>query len=154
MTDTAREEAVERGRALAEGAMQPHEWGYRDPVVGGFVEDRTPFDLADHVLRLLLSGGEGGRHLAKDALPRGETHPDTPSQPSAPEFSTDIGWRLIDKGVGEDWQALGLFPKNPPFHLTIYDERQNDMTVGPLSAREADKLGRALIAIAAKARGQ
>ena len=61
MTDTAaREEAVERVRALAEGAMQPHEWGYRDPVVGGFVEDRTPFDLADHVLRLLLSGGDGG----------------------------------------------------------------------------------------------
>jgi len=34
-------------------------------------------------LRLLLPGGEGGRHLAKDALPRGETRPDTPSQPSA-----------------------------------------------------------------------
>jgi hypothetical protein len=68
MTDTAaREEAVERVRALAQGAIQPHEWGYRDPVVGGFVEDRTPFDLADHVLRLLLSGGEGGR---LDAEPR------------------------------------------------------------------------------------
>ena len=49
----AREEAVERVRALAEGAMQPHEWGYRDPVVGGFVEDRTPFDLADRALALL-----------------------------------------------------------------------------------------------------
>lgn len=55
MTDTAREAAIERVRALAEGAMQPHEWGYRDPVAGGFVEDRTPFDLADHVLRLLLT---------------------------------------------------------------------------------------------------
>ncbi len=59
MTDTAaREAAIERVRVLAEGAMQPHEWGYRDPVVGGFVEDRTPFDLADHVLRLLGGGVE------------------------------------------------------------------------------------------------
>ena len=69
MTDTAsREEAVERVRALAEGAMQPHEWGYRDPVVGGFVEDRTPFDLADHVLRLLLTDPRQPRGRPRGAV--------------------------------------------------------------------------------------
>ena len=98
-------------------------------------------------------GQEEGEAVSTEGC-RPETAPVAVPAPSAPEFSTDIGWRLIDKGVGEDWQALGLFPESPPFHLTIYDGRQNDMTVGPLSAREADKLGRALIAIAAKARGQ
>lgn len=75
MTDTARDAAIERVRALAEGAMHPHEWGYRDPVEGGFVEDRAPFDLADHVLRLLLTDprqpSEGWRPI--ESAPRDGT---------------------------------------------------------------------------------
>lgn len=39
-------------QTLAERVMQAHEWGYRDPVVGGFVEDRLPFDLAEAVLAM------------------------------------------------------------------------------------------------------
>lgn len=30
----------------------PHEWGYRDPVEGGFVEDLTPFDAGHEITRL------------------------------------------------------------------------------------------------------
>jgi hypothetical protein len=90
MTDTAaREEAVERVRALAQGAIQPHEWGYRDPVVGGFVEDRTPFDLADHVLRLLLSGGEGGR---LDAEPRLHVEASARGARPAGHCESDAAW--------------------------------------------------------------
>lgn len=31
----------------------PHEWGYRDPVEGGFIEDRTPFEAEDLISELL-----------------------------------------------------------------------------------------------------
>lgn len=77
MTDTAdREEAVVRVRAYVES------WEGFEPSVT-ISDERDPNSLYLGDLRLLLSGGEGGGHLAKDALPRGETRPDTPSQPSA-----------------------------------------------------------------------
>lgn len=32
--------------------MGPHEWGYRDPVEGGFVEDSAPFRAGEELSRL------------------------------------------------------------------------------------------------------
>lgn len=36
---------------LVERLYGPHEWGYRDPVEGGFIEDATPFEAADALSR-------------------------------------------------------------------------------------------------------
>lgn len=36
---------------LVERLYGPHEWGYRDPVEGGFIEDGTPFEAADALSR-------------------------------------------------------------------------------------------------------
>lgn len=36
---------------LVERLYGPHEWGYRDPVEGGFIEDGTPFEAAEALSR-------------------------------------------------------------------------------------------------------
>ena len=52
---------------LAEHLMGPHEWGYRDPVVGGFIEDNTPFDAAARIAEMEA----GWRHI--ESAPKDET---------------------------------------------------------------------------------
>lgn len=42
----------------------PHEWGYRDPVVGGFIEDDAPFKAAD----ILRSRPDAGAEAMRSAL--------------------------------------------------------------------------------------
>lgn len=37
---------------ITEALMGPHEWGYRDPVEGGFVADGTPFAAAELITHL------------------------------------------------------------------------------------------------------
>lgn len=37
---------------IIEHLRGPHEWGYRDPVVGGFISDDKPFRAADEIERL------------------------------------------------------------------------------------------------------
>ncbi len=44
----------------------PHEWGYRDPVEGGFIEDNAPFRAADRLEA--LSGGGNERQARADRL--------------------------------------------------------------------------------------
>ena len=39
---------------IVERLAGPHEWGYRDPVEGGFILDPTPFDAAAEIERLRL----------------------------------------------------------------------------------------------------
>lgn len=50
--------------ALAVSVLQAHEWGYRDPAEGRFIEHRLPFDLANAVLAI-------GMEAAKPAKPEG-----------------------------------------------------------------------------------
>ena len=38
---------------LLDNVLGPHEWGYRDPVEGGFIADSAPFDLAETVEEML-----------------------------------------------------------------------------------------------------
>lgn len=68
MTDKAVDEAVERVKAYVAS------WdGFDDGTIISDELGPNPLTLGD--LRALLSALELGRHLAKDALPGGETHP-------------------------------------------------------------------------------
>lgn len=76
LTDPAQARPVPQSAAtsvLAERVMQAHEWGYRDPVVGGFVEHGLPFDLAAAVLAQAGETREAGLD-AKRESPVAEGH--------------------------------------------------------------------------------
>lgn len=41
-----------KGPSLVERLNGPHEWGYRDPVEGGWIEDLSPFEAASYITEL------------------------------------------------------------------------------------------------------
>jgi hypothetical protein len=42
----------DRHMDITQALMGPHEWGYRDPVEGGWIDDSTPFAAAELIAYL------------------------------------------------------------------------------------------------------
>jgi hypothetical protein len=67
-------------KKLVEHLHGPHEWGYRDPVEGGFIEDHTPFHAADAIealrVKLKLLEGVNDKLLIENGLLRSHAQAD------------------------------------------------------------------------------
>lgn len=50
--EALRRAGYDRQMDITEALMGPHEWGYRDPVEGGWIDDYTPFAAAELITHL------------------------------------------------------------------------------------------------------
>lgn len=122
---------------ITQTLMGPHEWGYRDPVEGGFIEDPAPFAAAELISYLRAERAEGATagevksldpNAIAEAMENGdgfwrscsgcyETNEGYPTAPRDRVFKTELGGGCGEcGGLGAIWwdradyEAFGAAP--------------------------------------------